>query len=165
MRRFAQIIDELGLVDLPLQGGLFTWSGGHNNQYWARLDKFLVTPSWLVQFSGVLQSRLPRPISDHFPILLEGVGLRRGPSPFRFENMWFKVEGFKDLLRSWWQGIVVRGSANFRLAAKLKELKQNIKSWNRDVFGRLEFNKNSALQQVEFWDLVESERNLSEEET
>ncbi|RVW41388.1 hypothetical protein CK203_095198 [Vitis vinifera] len=27
--------------------------------------------------------------------------------------MWFKVEGFKDLLRSWWQGIVVRGSANF----------------------------------------------------
>ena len=68
MRRFAQIIDELGLVDLSLQGGLFTWSGGHNNQSWARLDKFLVTPSWLVQFSGVLQSRLPRHISDHFPI-------------------------------------------------------------------------------------------------
>ena len=31
MRRFTQIIDELGLVDLPLQGGLFTWGGGHNN--------------------------------------------------------------------------------------------------------------------------------------
>ena len=69
---------------------------------------------------------------------------------FLFENMWFKVEGFKDLLRSWWQGIVVRGSANFRLAAKLKELKQNIKSWNKDVFGRLECNKISALQQVDF---------------
>ena len=79
--------------------------------------------------------------------------------------MWLKVEGFIDLLRSWWQGIVVRGSASFRLGAKLKELKQNIKSWNRDVFGRLECNKMSALQQVEFWDLVESERSLSEEET
>ena len=32
MRRFAQIIDKLGLVDLPMQGGLFTWSGGLNNQ-------------------------------------------------------------------------------------------------------------------------------------
>ena len=32
MRRFAQIIDELGLVDLLMQGGLFTWSGGLNNQ-------------------------------------------------------------------------------------------------------------------------------------
>ena len=78
--------------------------------------------------------------------------------------MWLKVEGFKDLLRNWWQGIVVRGRASFRLAAKLKELKQNIKSWNRDVFGRLKYNKFSALQQVEFWDMVESERNLSEEE-
>ena len=31
MRRFAKIVDELGLVDLPLQGGEFTWSGGPNN--------------------------------------------------------------------------------------------------------------------------------------
>ncbi|RVW82040.1 hypothetical protein CK203_049062 [Vitis vinifera] len=81
-----------------------------------------------------LQSRLPRPTSDHFPIMLEGGGLRRGPSPFR-------------------------------LATKLKELKQRIKDWNRDVFGRLEVNKKSALQQVEFWDGVESERSLSERET
>ena len=31
MRRFAEIVDELGLVDLLLQGGEFTWSGGSNN--------------------------------------------------------------------------------------------------------------------------------------
>ena len=83
MRRFVQVIDELGLVDLLMQGGLFTWSGGYNDQSWARLDRFLVTPNWLDQFSGV---RLPKPISDHFPILLEGGGLRRGPPPFRFKT-------------------------------------------------------------------------------
>ncbi|RVW37140.1 hypothetical protein CK203_111972 [Vitis vinifera] len=55
MRRFAQIIDELGLVDIPLQGGSFTWSGGLNNQSQARLDRFLATPSWLDQYSRVLQ--------------------------------------------------------------------------------------------------------------
>ena len=43
MRRFAQIIDKLELLDLPLQGGVLTWSGGRNNQSWARLDIFLVT--------------------------------------------------------------------------------------------------------------------------
>ena len=59
----------------------------------------------------------------------------------------------------------MRGRASFRLATKLKVMKQKIKGWNRDVFGRLEVNKNSALQQVEFWDGVESERSLSERET
>ena len=43
MRRFAQVVDELELIDLPLQGGVLTWSGGRNNQAWARLDRFLVT--------------------------------------------------------------------------------------------------------------------------
>ena len=100
MRRFAETLDDLELVSLPLQGGVFTWNGGLNNQAWARLDGFLVSPSWLDQFSGVTQSRLSRPIFDHFPIVLEGGGIRRGPTPFRFENMWLKVEGFKDIVRT-----------------------------------------------------------------
>ena len=33
------------------------------------------------------------------------------------------------------------------------------------MFGKLEVNKNLALQQVEFWDGVESERSLIEGET
>ncbi|RVW14448.1 putative mitochondrial protein [Vitis vinifera] len=124
MRRFAQVMDDLELIDLPLQGGSFTWSGGLHNQARARLDRFLVSPRWLDQFSNVTQKRLSQPISNHFPITIEGGGKRRGPSPFRFENMWLKVEGFKDLLRSWWQG----------------------------------------MSQVDYWDQVESERRLSEEE-
>ena len=32
------------------------------------------------------------------------------------------------------------------------------------MFGRLECNKSAALQQVEYWDQVESERRLTEEE-
>ncbi|RVW27486.1 Transposon TX1 uncharacterized 149 kDa protein [Vitis vinifera] len=164
IRRFAEVVDDLGLVDLHLQGGAFTWTGGLNNMSRARLDRFLVSPCWLDQFSRVSQRRLPRPISDHFPVLLEGGSWRRGPAPFRFENMWFKVEGFKDLIRSWWQGIEVRGSAGFRLSAKLKELKQKLKVWNREEFGNLESNKEAAIQQVEYWDRVEDERSLSMEE-
>ncbi|RVX00991.1 LINE-1 reverse transcriptase-like [Vitis vinifera] len=122
MRRFAEFVDDLELVDLPLQGGEFTWSGGLNNQAWARLDRFLVSPSWLDQFSGVTQGR------------------------------------------TWWQGIEVRGSASYRLAVKMKEIKKKLKVWNKEVFGRLETNKALALHQVDFWDRVESERVLSMEE-
>ncbi|RVW31413.1 hypothetical protein CK203_090153 [Vitis vinifera] len=115
--------------------------------------------SWLDQFSNVTQKRLSRPISDHFLIIIEGGGKRRGPSPFRFENMWLKVEGFKDLLRSWWQGMSVSGRVSYKLATKLKGIKQNLQVWNKEVFGNLESNKLAALQQVDYWDQVESERS------
>ena len=67
-------------------------------------------------------------------------------------------------MRTWWQGIDVRGSASYRLAIKMKEIKKNLKVWNKEAFGRLETNKALALEQVDFWDQVESERNLTVEE-
>ena len=47
----------------------------------------------------------------------------------------------------------------------MKEIKQKLKVWNREVLGKLECNKSLALQQVEFWDREESKRILTVEET
>ncbi|RVW60901.1 hypothetical protein CK203_049307 [Vitis vinifera] len=88
MRKFAEIVDDLGLMDLPLQGGEFTWNGGQNNQ---------VGQDWTAG----------------------GKELRLG------------------------------GSGSYKLATKMKEVKQKLKVWNREVFGKLETNKSLALQQVE----------------
>ena len=123
MRRFAKVLNELGLRDIPLQGGPFTWRGGHNNHSMSRLDRFLVTADWESQFTNVVQSTLPRPVSDHCPVMLDNEGFKSRPSPFRFENMWLKFEGFKDLLRVWWQSLHFSGSFSFILASKLKALK------------------------------------------
>ncbi|KAL6318438.1 hypothetical protein AAG906_041204 [Vitis piasezkii] len=62
------------------------------------------------------------PMSHHFPILLNREGLRRGPSTFRFENMWLKVEGFKNLMKSWWEGDNFSGSSSFILCETLENL-------------------------------------------
>ena len=72
MRRFSNVIEDLELRDLPLQGGPFMWSGGLNNLSKSRLDHFLISEDWEEHFGGFVQSVLPRPISDHFPILLDG---------------------------------------------------------------------------------------------
>lgn len=93
----------------------------------SRLNRFLVSEDWEIHFNGAVQYILSRPVSNHFPILLDEGGLRRGPTPFRFKNMWLKEEGFDDLLKMWWQGFNFNGSFNFILVEKLKALKSNLK--------------------------------------
>lgn len=127
MRRFSGVTDNLDLSDLPWQEGPFTWSGGMNSQSMSRLDCFLVSKDWECHFNGVVQSILPRPVFDHFPILLNGGRVGKGPTPFHFKNMWLKEEGFEELLKIWWQGFNFGGSFSFILATKLKALKTNLK--------------------------------------
>ena len=82
---------------------------------------------------------------DHCSILLDIGGLRPRPCPFRFEFMWLKFEGFKDLLRDWWQSLLFSGSFSSILASKLYALKVILKVWNKDVFGRVEIKKEGFL--------------------
>ena len=164
MRRFSKVIGDLELKDLPMVGGPFTWIGRVNNQYFSRLDCFLVNEGWDSHFGDARQFVLPRPMSDHFSLLLNVGDLRKGPSPFGFENMWLKVEGLKDLLKYWWEGGSFSGFPSFILAEKLKFLKAKLKEWNRNTFGRVEYRKNWALEQMEFWDAKEKISRLSFEE-
>ena len=87
-----------------------------------------------------------------------------GPSPFRFELMWLRFEGFKETLKGWWQSLHFYGSFSFILFAKLKALKGILKAWNKEVFGKIETNKEDALRRVSFWDDREKERGLALEE-
>ena len=133
MRHFVEVIDDLGLRDLPLQGGPFTWSGGLNGHVMSIQDRFLVSGDWECYFNRVIQCTLPKPVPDHFPILLDGGGIRSSPSPFWFKTMWLRPKGFKEQLRGWWQGLCFKGSYSLILADKLKALRGILKVWNMEV--------------------------------
>ena len=130
----------------------------------SHLDRFLVSADCESHCSKVIQRCLSRPVSDHFPILLDSDGVRTGPSPFRFELMWLKFEGFKEILKRWWKNLQFHGSFSFILTTNLKALKGILKTWNIEVFGRVEANKKDALCKVTFWDDIEKERGLGLEE-
>ncbi|RVW82247.1 hypothetical protein CK203_041735 [Vitis vinifera] len=50
MRRFSEVIRELGLRDFPLAGGPFPWIGGLNSQAASRLDHFLISTNGRTTF-------------------------------------------------------------------------------------------------------------------
>ena len=130
----------------------------------SRLDRFLVSADWESHCNKVIQRCLPRPVSYHFPTLLDSDGVRTGPCPFRFELMWLKYEGFKEILKGWWKNLQFHRSFSFILSAELKALKGILKTCNREVFGKVETNKMDALRRVTFWDDLQKKRGLGLEE-
>ena len=87
MEGFFEFIEDLNLVDLPLEGGSYTRSRGTNQPSMSRIDRALITHDWEKHYPDVIQRILPCPISDHSRILLEAGGMARGKSPFKFENI------------------------------------------------------------------------------
>ena len=94
MNDFSEFIFSLGLMDIPLEGGKFTWSNNWEIPAMSCIDQFIFSGEWEDRYPTFVQKRLPKLLLDHFPILLESGKFMRGKRPFRFENMWLKAEGF-----------------------------------------------------------------------
>uniref|UniRef100_A0A2N9EUT4 Uncharacterized protein n=1 Tax=Fagus sylvatica TaxID=28930 RepID=A0A2N9EUT4_FAGSY len=126
----------------------FVWSSGSANPSMSRIDRFLIS-------SEVVQKLLPRPLSDHFPLLLEVGSVVRGKSPFRFENMWLQDEGFVDRVDAWWSNYLFCGPPSLVLARKLKALKEDLKKWNYHEFGNVNFKLKALKEDLKKWNYHE----------
>jgi hypothetical protein len=160
MEDFLEFIHGQSLVDIPLQGGQFTWS---NNQVWSKIDRFLLSPEWEEHYPDVSQSRLPRLLSDHFPLMLVCGSNRDRKKYFKFENMWLKSVGFVEQVQRWWESYDFQGLPSFVLASKLKALKVDLKIWNAKVFGDVGKKKKELLEGIKELECFEEARGLVEE--
>lgn len=165
MRGFSEIIQDLGIIDLPLQGAYYTWSRGEDLYQASRIDRFLISPEWNECFKVVKQVALPRVILDHKPLLLENGDWKMNPSYFKFENMWLQVDGFMKKIEEWWGSYDLNGSPDFILTQKLRLLKKDITIWNKEVFGKVEIRKSKILDELMELEQLTENRVQSMEET
>lgn len=164
MRKFNEFIVEHDLIDLPLKGARYTWSNGQANPIMCRLDRFLISSSFEQHYPLVTQLAKARPTSDHIPLLLDIFDPSWGPSPFRFEIMWFMENGFLQLLEDWWLSFCFVGTPSTVLWLKLQALKEKLKVWNKEVFGRIDTQLKNILSEIQTLDGLNEDNILSEEE-
>ena len=161
MYGFSDFISLHGLMDIPMVGGLYTWS---NSSSASRLDRFLFSPLLADHFTQFTQKMMFRVLSDHFPILLEGGSQRRGKILFHFENMWLRVDNFVDKVKTWWASYLFQGTPSFILAKKLAALKLDLKKRNETEFGNVTFKKQDLLSKLNVLDAKEETHRLTAEE-
>ncbi|KAE8659422.1 hypothetical protein F3Y22_tig00116962pilonHSYRG00340 [Hibiscus syriacus] len=62
---------EAKLIDFPASGGNFTWCNNRESPAFVKLDRFLVDYKFLSIYPDMVQTILPKSLSDHNAILLE----------------------------------------------------------------------------------------------
>lgn len=87
MQGFSVWINSHGLMDLQLNGALFTWSNHQTTPIMLCLDRFFISTEWADLYPQTIQIALSKPTLDHCPIVLDSRLESWGPKPFRFELM------------------------------------------------------------------------------
>lgn len=113
-----------------------------------------LTSRWVCSLVGLTGSWYRRngtntlPRLFNLPIKLNSKVVDCGPRPLWLENRWLLHKDFLTLVGGWWAQLDCQVFAGFRIVKKLQVLvlKSKIKEWNKDVFGRLEVDRDSALR-------------------
>ncbi|OMO73242.1 reverse transcriptase [Corchorus capsularis] len=135
VQAYSDCVNYCNLVDLGFVGPQFTWTSVRNCGIYImeRLDRVWANTEWRTKFPETVVHHLPRFYSDHNPLLLD-LSPRAAPisdKPFRFQTCWLSHPDFKSLVESIWNNF------DQPLSALISTFKDEVCSWNKDVFGNV----------------------------
>ncbi|GJR60339.1 RNA-directed DNA polymerase, eukaryota, reverse transcriptase zinc-binding domain protein [Tanacetum coccineum] len=101
---FNAFIQDVGLIDLPMGGKMFTWMNKSGSKL-SKLDRFLISNNVLLALSKLQVTVLDRVWSDHNPILLHCQNNDFGPTPFKVYHSWFERCDFDNVVKETWNSL------------------------------------------------------------
>ncbi|XP_039019820.1 uncharacterized protein LOC120151429 [Hibiscus syriacus] len=167
---FKECLVDLELQDHPYIGPLFTWSNKQENSFLARkLDRVLINPQWLFEFTDSAMEFKAQGVSDHCPgvIWTQKKAQVHKPKSFKFFNCWTANENFLRVVKDSWQE-QYGGNTMQLLFNKLKRLKPLLKELNSSYFSDISSIvaiKRAELESIQLFNLVHVDQKRLEEES
>lgn len=111
-----------------------------------KLDRALVTNSWMQMFPNAKLENLVAPSSNHFPILLEKTPvarIHRVKRSFKFKNAWRIEDGVNNVVRHIWLG-----SAGSNVINKLSNCAEDLTHWSKTNCNKLQVDIENCRKQL-----------------
>ena len=115
---FCQLIQDLNLVDLDTNNGIYTCNNrrGGQNQIASRLDRYLLSKNLMQERWNIENTILPAAGSDHWPNSIKlDIQTDLNAKPFRFEKFWLTHPDFATNIQAWWEEMPnIEGTTMYR---------------------------------------------------
>lgn len=161
MRRFQVFIDDLELVELHLDGRLFTWTSGRDTPTLERLDRAFASVDWTTFYPCHHLRCLSSDCSDHAPLFLVLNSEPWARPRFRFDNHWTRLHGFLGVVTTAWVTATGNVDACRSLDHKLRTMARALRSWRATVIGDIKLQLAAARVVIYELDLAQESRLLS----
>lgn len=133
LQGFQEVLNECNLIDMNLAGHQYTWERGNNtgNHIEVRLDRALVTLSFLNMIKEARLTNLEVSTSDHSPLWLEPEVsiLIKSKKTFRFENVWLREPMCYQLVEDVWSNSVCSFYEKLKICANV------LSDWGKEITG------------------------------
>jgi len=160
---FNNTIMQIMVTETPLSDKRFTWSNMQAFPILARLDRAFTNVALDQTFPMISLSSLPRPTSDHTPILLCLSTTIPKPTSFRLDNYLLKNNSFLASIIRGWQQAPACNDAVGKLVACIKAARAAAKVWKRRFRAPPQIIHN-CLFIIKLFDYFEDFRSLSTSE-
>ncbi|XP_043697107.1 uncharacterized protein LOC122647867, partial [Telopea speciosissima] len=162
MDDFNSFIDGAGLLDLKWKGEALTWNNRQvgDARICCKLDRVLVNLAWMDVFRSSDATFYPPGLSDHSPVVVAVVDKADfGPKPFRFFEAWIGRHGYDEVVRQGWeQPMNLALNPILKFAARLRNVKEGLRSWNKECVGDVFLAVKEAEAEAELFQIQRQHR-------